>query len=135
VVCGLIADGQHVHPLMIEVLLRASYGDRGVFLVSDALAPLGLPEGVYPWDNRQIQIKNGTARLPDGTLAGTTLPLLAGVQNLVQWGICDVGTAIALATETPRRAIGLPGLAIGQPAHLLRWRHDPTTGELTWQRL
>lgn len=134
--CGLIADGQHICPTMIQVLLRASCYEQGLFLVSDALAPLGLPDGIYPWDSRQIEVKNGTARLPDGTLAGTTLPLLVGVQNLVQWGICEVGSAIALATEAPRRAIGISGLEFGKPAaQLLRWHLNEATRELTWQRL
>lgn len=159
--CGLIADGQHVSQTMIQLLLRASstplnkgeqgeLSEQGIFLVSDALAPLGLPDGIYPWDTRQIEVKNGTARLPEGTLSGTTLPLLVGVQNLVRWGICEVETAIALATESPRRAIGLlkePSKRdrqknnkrypyLSQPAHqLLRWHLDESTKELTWQRL
>ncbi len=142
--CGLIADGQHVAPMMIDILLRAtqdpsSSGDPSqpqsrVFLVSDALAPLGLPDGDYPWDSRQIEVKRGTARLPDGTLSGTTLPLLVGVQNLVKWGICSIPTAIALATQAPRTAIGLSPDYIHQPAHLLRW-HQTGTGALQWQRL
>ncbi len=135
VMCGFIADGEHVSPTMLQILLRASYQEKGLFLVSDALSPLGLPDGVYPWDSRQIEVKNGTARLPDGTLSGTTLPLLVGVQNLVKWGICDVETAILLATDAPRQAIGLPGIAKSQAANLLRWHWDEATKELTWQRL
>jgi N-acetylglucosamine-6-phosphate deacetylase len=133
VYCGLIADGQHVSPIMMDLLLRASQYDRGVFLVSDALSPLGLPDGTYPWDTRQIKVKNGTARLPDGTLSGTTLSLLVGTQNLVKEGVCDVETAIALATIAPRRAISLPTNPIGQPANLLRW-HQSDCGKLSWQR-
>lgn len=133
VMCSFIADGQHISPIMLQILLRAS-SEKGLFLVSDALSPLGLPDGVYPWDTRQIEVKNGTARLPDGTLSGTTLPLLVGVQNLVKWG-CDVETAIILATEAPRQAIGLPGISPNQPAKLLRWHWDEATKQLTWQRL
>jgi N-acetylglucosamine-6-phosphate deacetylase len=134
--CGLIADGQHICPAMIKLLLRASCYEQGIFLVSDALAPLGLPDGVYPWDRRQIVVKNGTARLLDGTLAGTTLPLLVGVQNLVNWGTCEVGSAISLATEAPRQAIGLSRLDLGKPAaQLLHWHLDASTKELTWRRL
>jgi N-acetylglucosamine-6-phosphate deacetylase len=134
--CGVIADGQHICPIMLEILLRTERDGQGFFLVSDALAPLGLPDGVYPWDSRQIQVTGGTARLPDGTLAGTTLSLLTGVKNLVEWGICDLETAIALATEAPRQTIGLPGLAIGQPGdNLLRWHQDMATGGIIWQRL
>lgn len=135
VYCGMIADGQHVCRTMIQLLLRAGCYEKGIFLVSDALAPIGLPDGVYPWDSRQIEVKNGTARLSDGTLAGTTLPLLVGVQNLVQWGICGVESAIAFATQSPRQAIGLPGIAAGQPAQLLRWHLDEATFRLTRQRL
>ncbi|MBE9019557.1 N-acetylglucosamine-6-phosphate deacetylase [Chroococcidiopsidales cyanobacterium LEGE 13417] len=134
--CGLIADGQHICPTIIQVLLRAGCYERGIFLVSDALAPLGLSDGVYPWDTRQIDVKNGTARLFDGTLAGTTLPLLVGVQNLVRWDLCDVDTAIALATTAPRQAIDLPTIQLGTPFHqLLRWQIKPDSQELTWKRL
>ncbi len=134
--CGVIADGQHICPIMLEILLRTQRDGKGFFLVSDALAPLGLPDGMYPWDSRQIQVTKGTARLPDGTLAGTTLSLLTGVKNLVEWGICDLETAIALATEAPREAIGLPGLEIGQPAdNLLCWHQDTSTGKISWHRL
>jgi N-acetylglucosamine-6-phosphate deacetylase len=132
VMCSFIADGQHVVPIMLEILLRAS---KGLFLVSDALAPLGLPDGVYPWDNRHIEIINGTARLFDGTLSGTTLPLLTGVQNLVKWGICDIEKAIFLATDAPRQAINLPTLNPNQPASLLRWHWDENTRELSWKRI
>jgi N-acetylglucosamine-6-phosphate deacetylase len=133
VMCGFIADGQHISPTMLQILLRASWGK--LFLVSDALAPLGLPDGVYPWDSRQIEVKNGTARLVDGTLSGTTLPLLVGVQNLVKWGICNVENAIILATDAPRQAIANPGISLNQPANLLRWHWHKATKELTWQRL
>jgi N-acetylglucosamine-6-phosphate deacetylase len=133
--CGLIADGEHVSPTIMDVLLRASGDEKGVFLVSDVLAPLGLPDGVYPWDSRQIEVRNGTARLPDGTLSGTTVGLLVGAQNLVKWGVCTPDTAISLATEAPRQAIGLPGLTIGQPTSLLHWRYDIGTRSLTWKRL
>ena len=132
VFCGFIADGQHLDPIILKILIRAS---ENLFLVSDALAPLGLPDGIYPWDSRQIEIINGTARLQDGTLAGTTLPLLVGVQNLLKWGICDVETAISLATDAPRQAINLPKFAPNQAAHLLRWKWDEISKQLTWKRL
>jgi N-acetylglucosamine-6-phosphate deacetylase len=132
VFCAFIADGQHVAPMILKILLRAS---ERLFIVSDALAPLGLPDGIYPWDNRQIEVINGTARLQDGTLTGTTLPLLVGVQNLVKWGICNLETAISLATDAPRQAINLPTLAANQPAHLLRWKWDQISKELSWKRL
>jgi N-acetylglucosamine-6-phosphate deacetylase len=134
VMCGFIADGEHICPTMLQVLLQAS-GPRGLFLVSDALSPLGLPDGRYPWDSRLITVTHGTARLDDGTLSGTTLSLLQGVQNLVEWGICPIETAITLAMIAPRQAIGrsseMRGCAIGD---LVRWRveGDRVQG---WERL
>ncbi|HAC63536.1 MAG TPA: N-acetylglucosamine-6-phosphate deacetylase [Cyanothece sp. UBA12306] len=135
VYCGLIADGQHVCLKMINILLRSSYNEKGIFLVSDALSPIGLEDGIYPWDDRQIQVTEGTARLADGTLAGTTRPLLVGVENLVKWGICESKVAIAMATESPRKALNLPGISPGKPANLLRWHWDKNNDKLTWQRL
>lgn len=136
VMCGLIADGQHVSQTMINILLRASKFAGGIFLVSDALAPLGLPDGTYPWDSREIVVKNGTARLHDGTLSGTTLPLLTGAQNLTKWGICEVETAIELVTEAPRKAIDLPGLNQNATAReLIRWHFNEDNKELSWERL
>jgi N-acetylglucosamine-6-phosphate deacetylase len=126
---------------MLKVLLRAGEYSKGLFLVSDALSPLGLPDGKYPWDTREIEVINGTARLPDGTLSGTTRSLLVGVQNLVAWGICDVGEAISLATIAPRNALILPGAKsiditasyVGQVANLLRWKSEGT--QLSWERI
>ena len=135
VFCGLIADGKHISPTMIEILLNSNNNRDKIFLVSDALAPIGLPDGVYPWDSRKITVENGTASLNNGTLAGTTLPLLKGVQNLVRWRICSLEKAIALATETPRKAIGLSGMTIGQRATLLRWNYQRDTNILSWQRI
>jgi len=135
--CGFIADGKHVHPAMLKLLVRAGRYGEGLFLVSDALSPLGLADGKYPWDRREIEVVDGTARLPDGTLSGTTRSLLVGVQNLVQWGICDIGDAIALATIAPRHALGESDFAdpyIGQTANLLRWSIN-VDRQLSWQRL
>jgi N-acetylglucosamine-6-phosphate deacetylase len=134
VYCGLIADGNHVCPTMLEIILKASNYEQGIFLVSDALSPMGLPDGVYPWDEREIIVTKGTARLEDGTLSGTTLPLLVGVENLIRWG-CGVEKAIAMATESPRKAINLSGIAIGQQANLLRWHWHEAQQKLSWSRL
>ncbi|MEO1637104.1 MAG: N-acetylglucosamine-6-phosphate deacetylase [Cyanobacteria bacterium J06631_9] len=137
--CGFIADGQHICPAMLDLLLRVGRGSTdtrmgGLFLVSDALSPLGLPDGKYPWDSREIEVVDGTARLADGTLSGTTLPLIEGAVNLVKWGICDAEDAIALVTLAPRKALGLPVLSVGASASLIRWSQDDDS-QLIWQRL
>lgn len=133
---GLIADGVHVVPTM-AVLLQRLMPDQ-VVLVSDALAPYGLPPGEYPWDRRTIRVQNGSCRLPDGTLAGTTLGLLDGAVRLAGW-TGDDGAAIRAATLLPRRVLGDPRtpveLLIGRPlVETLRW-HRPADGPLGWCRL
>jgi N-acetylglucosamine-6-phosphate deacetylase len=136
---GFIADGQHVDRVMLDWLLRAGNYEQRLFLVSDALSPLGLPDGRYPWDSREISVVQGTARLDDGTLSGTTLSLLVGAQNLVKWGLATPQQAIALAISAPRRALNLPESLEGTPeANLLQWRVTQSPDldpDLTWQRL
>jgi N-acetylglucosamine-6-phosphate deacetylase len=142
--CGFIADGEHISPLMLELLWRMGGKDR-LFLVSDALAPLGLPDGTYPWDSREITVTQGTARLADGTLSGTTRSLLVGVKNLVEWGICSVEEGICLATCAPRQAIGELQTTssdsrrapqyVGRSIHqLLQWTWSKENNALSWKR-
>ncbi|MDX1978086.1 MAG: N-acetylglucosamine-6-phosphate deacetylase [Pseudanabaenaceae cyanobacterium bins.68] len=129
VYCGAIADGVHLHPQILRLLYQLK-GDR-LILVSDALAPIGLGEGNFPWDQRQMQVVNGTARLADGTLCGTTLPLKSCVENLIKWQVCDLATAVDLVTKTPRQFLGLPMEGI-EPT--LTWTISDRT-ELEFKRL
>ncbi|MEI8251487.1 MAG: N-acetylglucosamine-6-phosphate deacetylase [Synechococcus sp. ELA057] len=131
---GLIADGVHVAPTM-AVLLQRLAPDR-VVLVSDALAPYGLEDGIHRWDSRELHVKDGSCRLADGTLAGVTLPLLEGAVRLARWS-GRPERAIAAATVLPRRVLGdrreLSRLLIGRPLHeTLRWHQDQAG--LHWQR-
>jgi N-acetylglucosamine-6-phosphate deacetylase len=120
--CGAIADGVHLDPKIIEIIYRLK-GDR-LILVSDALAPIGLAEGTYPWDQREMSITQGTARLADGTLCGTTLPLVECVKNLVSWGICDLDKAISLVIDSPRQFLGLDYEISGS----LDWHYESNNG-------
>ena len=134
VALGLIADGVHVAPSMAVLLQRLL--PEQTLLVSDALAPYGLADGVHRWDRRALIVENGSCRLEDGTLAGVTLPLLEAVRRLAGWS-GDAGRAIAAATVLPRRLLGEPAHAeqqlLGLPlAATLRWSGD--AGHLHWQR-
>ena len=131
---GLIADGVHVAPSM-AVLLQRLAGEQLV-LVSDALAPYGLADGRHRWDERELLVEQGTCRVPDGTLAGVSLPLLEGVRRLAQW-TSEPARAIAAATVLPRRVLGddrsLDQMLLGMPlAETLRWQVGPAG--LSWQR-
>ena len=133
VALGLIADGVHVAPAMAVLLQRLA--PEQVVLVSDALAPYGLADGVHRWDERALIVEKGSCRLEDGTLAGVTLPLLEAVRRLAGWS-GEAGQAIAAATVLPRRLLGAPSSAAeqlhGRPlAQCLRWSGG--AGDLHWQ--
>ena len=134
VALGLIADGVHVAPSM-AVLLQRLAPDQ-VVLVSDALAPYGLADGVHRWDERALIVENGSCRLEDGTLAGVTLPLLEGVRRLARWG-GDADRAIAAATVLPRQLMGAAAdcrsQLLGLPlVETLRW--SGPSEDLRWRR-
>jgi len=134
VALGLIADGVHVAPSMAVLLQRLA--PQQVVLVSDALAPYGLADGLHRWDERTLVVENGSCRLEDGTLAGVTLPLLEGAIRLTRWS-GRPERAIAAATVLPRRVLGerrpLSELLLGRPlAECLRW--SQSAGGLHWQR-
>jgi len=134
VALGLIADGVHVAPTMAVLLQRLA--PQQVVLVSDALAPYGLADGLHRWDERTLVVENGSCRLEDGTLAGVTLPLLEGALRLALWS-GRPERAIAAATVLPRRVLGerrpLAQLLVGRPlAECLRWSQG--AGGLRWQR-
>jgi N-acetylglucosamine-6-phosphate deacetylase len=103
--CELIADGVHVHPVVMSILCRVKQAERLV-LVSDAMRATGLSDGRYELGGLDVWVEGGEARLADGTLAGSTLTLDQAVRNLVR--VCGVPLeeAVRMASETPARVIG-----------------------------
>ncbi len=91
----LIADNVHVHPAVIDVIYRCKGADH-VILITDAIRGAGMPDGEYPIDERTITIKDGTVRLPDGTLAGSTLTMDRALRNFR----AATGTALADIWQT-----------------------------------
>ena len=103
---GLIVDGIHLDPAVVALAARALGPDRLV-LVTDAVAAMGLPAGQHRFGRRTVTADEHGVRQPDGTLAGSNLTLDAAVRNLMAfagWGPAD---ALAAATATPARAIGI----------------------------
>ncbi|MDR5683629.1 MAG: N-acetylglucosamine-6-phosphate deacetylase [Armatimonadota bacterium] len=105
-VCGLIADGVHVHPAVARCAYRLLGADR-IALVTDAVAAAGMPPGEYTLAGAPIFVAaDGQPRLPDGTLAGSTLRMDTAVANAVRWGI-PMRDAVRMAAATPARLLGL----------------------------
>ena len=80
IICELICDNTHVHPAVQKILIDVKT-PAGVILVTDCIRPTGMPEGTYALDNRSILFKDETARLSDGTLAGSTLTMEHALKN------------------------------------------------------
>jgi N-acetylglucosamine-6-phosphate deacetylase len=103
---GLIPDGIHVHPAMIELVWAAKAGTR-LSLVSDAIAALGMPPGSYLIGDQTIIVSQQDSRLTDGTLAGSILSLDVALRNLITFTGCPLSDALATVTTTPATVLGL----------------------------
>lgn len=101
-----IVDGIHVHPAVIKLALAAR-GIRDIALVTDAVAPAGLPEGEYEFVGRKVVVREGAVRLADGSLAGSVLTLDRAVRNMVAFAERGWSEAISMATSTPARIAGV----------------------------
>jgi N-acetylglucosamine-6-phosphate deacetylase len=62
VMCELNADGFHVHPVAMDVLISCR-GVDNVCLISDLGALAGLPDGEHEWAGVKIIKRDGVARL------------------------------------------------------------------------
>jgi N-acetylglucosamine-6-phosphate deacetylase len=102
VTLGLIADGVHVHPSVVDLVWRIA-GPR-VLLVSDAIAALGMPAGRYRLGAAEMKLDSGRARI-DGRLAGSVSALDASVRNLARFTGASVADVVATVTATPARLL------------------------------
>ena len=106
IVAELVADGVHVHPAVMAILLRIKGLER-VALVSDSSPLAGLPDGEYEWEHKPVFVRDGSCRLADGTIAGAHALLDTGVRNLVQLVELPLEQALVPATRVPAEVLGL----------------------------
>lgn len=123
----LIADGHHVHPAAIKTVVRAKRYDH-VALVTDCMMAGGLNEGMYKLGEFDVCVKDGTARLASGSLAGSILKLKEAVAHLVQWDIVDRFKAIQMASLIPAMSVGIDDrcgkIALGREADFVLLDED-----------
>ena len=103
---GLIPDGIHVHPAIIKLIWAVKGGER-LTLVSDAMTALGQPPGRYQIGDQAVIVSETEARLGDGTLAGSILPLDAGLRNLIAFSGASLAEALPTVTTTPAAVLGV----------------------------
>jgi N-acetylglucosamine-6-phosphate deacetylase len=130
---SLIVDGHHLPPEVVQTFVRAKTPERCI-LISDMSGLAGLPPGRYTSNLCDLEI------LPNGRLviagqsqllAGASLPLSAGVANVIQFAGVDLATAIDMATVHPAELLGLRAdrLDVGTPACLMQFSVRPGTAE------
>jgi N-acetylglucosamine-6-phosphate deacetylase len=112
VVVQVILDGVHLADDTARLVWQAAPGR--VALVTDAIAAAGAGDGSYTLAGVDFDVENGVARRAGGVLAGSTVPMIEAVRNLVALG-APVDAALGAATEVPARIAGRPDLAQLQP--------------------
>lgn len=122
--CEIIADGHHVHPACIDLLVRAKGRDR-LILITDAMSAAGMEDGEYNLGDLKVRVKDGVARLKEGeSLAGSTLTMIQAFRFFVETVGVSIEETSRMASGNPARLIGLDdeigSISLGKKADLLR---------------
>lgn len=141
VTAGLIPDGIHSHPATVRLALTTK-GVDNIVIVSDMMTACGLGPGTYTLGTMQVNVTEDSARLADGTLAGSILTMDQALRNLVGWSDATPGEALHMMTAVPARLLQDPKrgrLVTGARADITAWNRDlvPThtivNGQVMWQ--
>ncbi len=103
---GIIADGIHVAPVSLQAAFRAMGRDR-LMLVTDAMPTAGGISTVFQLQGRRITLSDGRLTDEAGTLAGAHLTMDEAVRNAVAFMGASLADALAMASTTPARFLGL----------------------------
>ena len=124
--CEMICDGKHLHDDIVRLLILCKGAARAV-AITDAMEAAGMPDGEYSLGGQAVFVKDGAARLADGTLAGSVLTMPQALYNLIHRYHTDPLDACAMCTSTPAHSIGenVAGHMVpGCPGVLTRWSPD-----------
>jgi len=123
VTAGLIPDAIHAHPATVRLAYRAKGPDR-IVVVTDMMSATGLGPGAYELGGQTVHVDSDSARLGDGTLAGSVITMDHAIRNLVAWADVPLGAALHMATAVPARLLGNDArgrLVAGARADLALW--------------
>ncbi|WP_438347628.1 N-acetylglucosamine-6-phosphate deacetylase [Paenibacillus sp. FA6] len=126
---SVIADGIHLPDSVIKAFYRAKAGR--MLLVSDTVALAGMPPNRYETTVGGAVVLTELGRLhlacDERLLAGSALPLIKGVEHLIQIGLCSWQDAWDMASLIPARAAklgSLQGLTIGAEADFVLFHKE-----------
>lgn len=115
--CEIIADGHHVHPDLVRLLVRDK-PDTNIVLVTDSLKPTEQADGPFLANNEEVYFEKGIfLRKIDNVIAGSALTMIDGVKNLVGLGI-PVEVAVKMASANPARILGLGKTGVLSPGYV-----------------
>jgi len=100
----VIADGVHVHPAVVKLIIRAK-GFHRTILITDSIRATSLADGNYELGDMIIRVNGGIARTSSGGLAGSTLTLDQAIRNVIKFAQISFQDAIAMATYSPAEAL------------------------------
>ena len=133
IVCEVIADGVHLHPLIVRLVVAAK-GPAGVVLITDAIEGAAMPDGEYSLGGQQVLVRDGTAAFANGTLAGSILTMNRAFMNVRRFAGVSLPDAARLSSGNALNQLGLSGsrgaIAPGMTADLAIVH--PETGEVAW---
>ena len=104
--CGIIVDGVHVHPASLRVALAAKPSGK-VFLVTDAMPPVGADDPSYVLYGETITVRDGVVRNAAGALAGSALDMATALRNTVNLLALPLEEASRMASTYPAEFLGL----------------------------
>ncbi|MGO9423288.1 N-acetylglucosamine-6-phosphate deacetylase [Roseiarcus sp.] len=124
VVCGLIADGEHVHPAACRAAIAAK-GAAGIALISDAMPPAAGGPDTFTLQGRTMKRVGQKLVDENGTLAGAAITLVDAVRYAATTLGLPLASALTMATLTPARLLGVDSrigrLAPGFEANLVHF--------------
>lgn len=106
ITCDLIADKIHVHPSIFQLLIDIKGKDK-LILITDSMRAGCVREGEYDLGGQQVIVKYSSARLKDGTLAGSVLTLNEAVRSFLEHTDLQLYEVVALVTKNPAKLIGI----------------------------
>lgn len=105
--CELIVDGFHLHEDVVKATYQA-IGKERIILICDANPCKGLPDGIYQFSGKEVEIINGKARVKaTGRIAGSTLALNKACYNMMQMCGCCIDDVVLMASTNPAELYGL----------------------------
>lgn len=119
----LIADTYHVHPAVMEFLLKVKKAS-GIILITDSIKPGGMHEGEETeFADQKVKIQGGKAVLEDGTIAGSSLTLNKAVKNMIKFANASLTEAVRMASLNGAKVLNIEDrkgiLAAGKDADLV----------------